>query len=163
MSDPDPATESKLTDLERRVHALETKVASLPDVQQIDARIQANLPPPVDPTKPPGLQDIALPIPNVETIVTTAKTTWGIVELFGEMATLLWMLIDRRYHMGWFSRIITIGLLIAILTSHWWAPFAVYDNFISHLWDKVIDLVLGLILFMVLIFETRRYKAWRGG
>jgi hypothetical protein len=33
---------------------------------------------------------------------------------------------------------------------------------ISPIWDKLIDLVLGVILFMFLHFELRRYKEWRG-
>jgi hypothetical protein len=143
----DTVTDSKLDDLERRVQTLESKVASLP--------------PPVDPTQAPSFKDIELPIPNVQTVVGTAKTTWAIIEVLAEIKTMLWMLVDRRYHMGWLARIITIILLVAILTSHWWAPFAVYGNFVSHLWDKLIDLALGLLMFMILIIETRRYKEWR--
>ena len=100
-------------------------------------------------------------MPNVQTIMATAKTTWMLFEMAAELKTLFWTLLDRRYHMAWITRFITITLIVSIMTSHWWAPFAVYDNFISHLWDKMIDLVLGLILFLVLSFETRRYKEWR--
>ena len=158
----DSATDSKLAELERRVETLETKVAALPDAKQIEDRVKASLPPPVDPTAPPSFKDIALPIPNVDMIVSTAKTTWTIVEVFGELKTLLWMLIDRRYHMGWLTRVVTIVLLMVILVSHFIWPFARWDMVLSPVWDKLIDLVLGLILFMFLHFEMRRYKEWRG-
>lgn len=154
----DIAADSKLDDLERRVQALETKVSTLPDAKQIDEQIQANLPPPA-----PSFKDIALPIPNVDTLVTTARTTWAIFEMFADIKAMLWMLVDRRYHMGWITRLLTIVLVVAIFLSPWWAPFAGYDNFISRIVDKAIDLVLGLVLFTVLFFETRRYKEWRKG
>ncbi len=65
---------------------------------------------------------------------------------------LFWTLFDRRYHMAWVTQLfIAIGLLVMILTSDWWAPFAS----MSHLWDKVIDLGLCLVLFLVLSYETR--------
>jgi hypothetical protein len=154
-----------LAELERRVQTLEAKMAALPDAWQIEERItervKANLPPPVDPTQAPSFRDIELPIPNVQAVVATAKTTWALFEMLSELKMLFWTLLDRRYHMAWITRAITIALLIMILTSHWWAPLATFDNALSHLWDKVIDLVLGLILFMVLSFETRRYKEWR--
>ena len=157
----DNAADGKLADIEARVLALETKVASLPDAIQIDERIRANLPPPVDPSRSPSFRDIELPIPNIQTVVASAKTTWAMFEMLHELNMLFWTLLDRRYHMAWITRVITIVLLIMILTSHWWVPFAGSDNTITHLWDKLVDLVLGLLLFMVLSFETRRYKEWR--
>jgi hypothetical protein len=158
----DIAVDSKLDQLERRVEVLETKVAALPDAKQIEDRVKASLPPPVDPTLPPSLKDIALPLPSVDGIVATAKTTWAIVEVFRDVKLLFWMLIDRRYHMGWLTRIVTIGLVTVILVSHFIWPFARWDMVISPIWDKLIDLVLGVILFMFLHFELRRYKEWRG-
>ncbi|MBI3822139.1 MAG: hypothetical protein HY289_05595, partial [Planctomycetes bacterium] len=148
---------------QRRVEALESKVASLPDARQIDERIKANLPPPVDPTQPPTFKDLALPIPDVDTIVSTARTTWALVEVFAEIKLMLWMLLDRRYHMGWLTRLAAIGLVIAFMLSYLWVPFGGYDNFVSRMIGQAGDLVLGLILFMVLMFETRRYKEWRKG
>ena len=157
-----------LAELERRVLALEAKVAAIPDTKQIEERITENVkaslpppPPPVDPTMPPGFKDIEIPIPSVQTVVDTAKVTWGFFEMLSELRMLFWTLFDRRYHMAWITRFVTIFLVVMIMTSHWWRRLRVTGNFISHLWDKVIDLVLGLDLFMVLSFETRRYKEWR--
>ncbi len=156
----DIVTDPKLDDLERRVQTLETKVAALRDAREIDERIKANQPP-VDSAGPPSFKDIELPIANVQTVVATARTTWALVEMLAEIKTLLWMFVDRRYHMGWLTRLVAIGLMIAILVSHWWVPFGGYDNVASRLIDKCADLVLGLVLFMFLSFETRRYKEWR--
>jgi hypothetical protein len=173
MNDPanlsisdDTSMTGALAQLERRVLALEAKVAALPDPRQIEERVtahvKANLPAPVDPKEPLSLKDVTLPIPNVETIVSTAKTTWALFEVFGEMKALLWMLIDRRYHMGWLTRVITIVLVVAILLSHFLWPFARLDSVLSPIWDKLIDLFVGLMLFMILHFEMRRYKEWTG-
>src|SRR5262245_45008965 len=54
-----------LAELERRVGVLEAVVQALPDAKQIEERVaervQANLPPPIDPTAPPSFKDIELP------------------------------------------------------------------------------------------------------
>ena len=170
----DIATESSasalngaLADLERRVQVLEVKVAALPDAQKIEdhvtERVKASLPPPVDPSQPPSFRDIEIPIPSVQNVVATAKTTWLLFELFNELKAVFWTLFDRRYHMAWITRIVSIVLLALILLSPWWVPFAGGDNIVSRIWDKVAGLLMGLILFTVLSFETRRYKEWRKG
>ena len=150
--------------LEQRILALEAKVATIPDTQQIEervaAQVKANLPPPVDPTHSLSFKDVTLPMPSVETLVSTAKATWAILDMLGELKMLVWMLIDRRYHMGWLTRVITIVLVVGILGSHFLWPFARLDTIFSPIWDKMIDLVAGLILFMMLHFEMRRYKDW---
>jgi hypothetical protein len=156
--------EAKLAELDRRVQTLETKVAALPDASQIESRIKASIPPappPVDPSQAPSFKDISLSVPNVQTIVATAKATWMLFEIINELKTLFWTLFDRRYHMAWVTRVITITLLVLIMTSDWWALFAGSTTYPSRLWDKLIDLGLCLVLFMVLSFETRRYKEWR--
>src|ERR1043166_1135872 len=93
--------DTRIAELERRVEALEAKVA--------------NTPPPVDPVQPPSFKDITLPLPSVDTVVTTAKATWAIFEMFSEIKWMLVMLVDRRYHMGWIARLLTIGLVVFIL------------------------------------------------
>jgi hypothetical protein len=162
------AVNHALADLERRVQSLETKVAALPDVKHVEdritAQVKASIPPPVppiDPTIPPGFKDIEMPIPSMQSVVNTAKTTWMFFEMLAELKLLFWTLFDRRYHIAWITRLITIVLLIMILTSDYWFPLATYDNFISQRWDKIVNLLFCLILFLVLNFETRRYKEWR--
>ncbi len=140
------SADAKWAELESRVLALEGKVASLPDAKQIEERVKASLPPPANPIVPPSFKDIEIPIPSVQNVIAAAKTTWTTFEVLGELQAIFWTLFDRRYHMAWGTRIITIALVILILTSHWWAPF----------WSKVFDLALGLVLFIVLNFETRR-------
>jgi hypothetical protein len=156
----DIAVDGKLADIEARVLALETKVASLPDAIQLEERIRANLPPPVDPSKAPSFKDIELPIPNIQTVVATAKGTWAFFEMLNEVKLLFWTLFDRRYHMAWLTRIVTILLLAAIMTSQLWLPFA-FDNFLGHTWEKGINLLISFLLFLVLHYEMRRYQEWR--
>lgn len=163
--------ENTVAMLEQRVSVLENRVAALPALpdalqmqEHVIAQVKARLPPPpppIDPSQAPSMRDISLPIPSVQALVDTARTTWSFFEMLNDLKILFWTLVDRRYHMAWLTRVLTIGLLLAILTSHWWAPFASYDNTISRVWDKCIDLFLCLILFMILKFEARRYQEWR--
>ena len=167
-SPPDAnAVSHALADLDRRVQSLETKVAALPDEKQIEDRVTEKVkaglpppPPPVDPTAAPSFRDFEIPIPNMQTVVATAKTTWMFFEMLGELKMLFWTLFDRRYHMAWITRFVTIVLLILIVTAEWWVPFARID-YLGWVVTKIAEFVLGLILFLVLSFETRRYKEWR--
>jgi hypothetical protein len=167
---PDPSSNGHvLADLERRVLILEAKVATLPDSQQIEERVTERVkagmpppPPPIDPSQAPGFRDIEIPIPSVQNVVAAAKTGWAIWEMFGEMKALFWTLFDRRYHVAWITRFITIGLVILILISEWWVPLARVE-YIGPVVNKIADLLLCLIMFTVLSLETRRYKEWRGG
>jgi len=136
----DNSIDTRVADLDRRVTALESNSAPAAKPPAVDAKA-------TDPPPPNGV----------------AHSAWMVFEIIGEFKLLLSMLFDRGYHMGWLTRFLVLFLLVAILTSHWWAPFAVYDNFLSNMWDKLIDLALGMVLFLVLMFETRRYRAWCEG
>jgi hypothetical protein len=162
-------TSQLVAELERRVVALEAKVAAIPDQKHLEMhiteRIKATIPLPAapsNPTQPPSMKDISVPIPSLDAIVETAKTTWTLLEMVAEFKALFWTLFDRRYHMAWLTRFITITLLVMIMTSQWWVPLAKVDV-IGPVLDKIADLLLCLVLFMVLSFETRRYKEWRRG
>ncbi len=156
-----------LADLERRVQILEARMALLPDSQEMEERvterIKASMPPPMDPTQSPGLRDIEIPIPSVQSVVAAAKTGWAVFEILREMKLAFWTLFDRRYHMAWITRLVTLALLIMILTSDYWFPFATYENIASRFWAKLVNVFLGLIMFVVLSVEMRRYKEWRRG
>jgi hypothetical protein len=157
----DIAADSKLADIEARVLTLEAKVASLPDARHIDERIKANLPP-TDPSRSPSFKDIELPIPSMQNVVGAVKATWTVFELLGELNMLFWTLFDRRYHMAWITRLVAVALLILIFTSQLWLPLA-FDNLAGRIWEKVINLVIGFVLFFVLHYEMRRYQEWRKG
>jgi hypothetical protein len=156
-----------LADLERRVQALETKVAALPDAQQMEERVAEQVkaglpppPPPIDPSQAPGFRDIQFPMPSMQTVVDTAKTTWMLLEMLAELKLLFWTLFDRRYHAAWLARVITVVLLLLILTSSLWLPLA-FDNIVGHIWEKIINLMIGFAIFFVLHYEMRRYREWR--
>jgi hypothetical protein len=159
-----PSVTSALAQLEQRVRALETKVAAIPDAKQIEervtAQVKATLPPPIDPTQAPSFKDIEFPIPDVQTIVSAAKAGWTMFAVLRELNMLFWTLFDRRYHMAWITRIVTIGLLALIFTSQLWLPLA-FDNIVGRIWEKIIILVIAFIMFFVLHFEMRRYQDWR--
>ena len=147
----DEISTQKIVELERRLDAVEAKVAVL----------SQSPPAPPEPPTMPSFKDISLPIPSVESLVNTAKTTWTLIAMFNELKMLFWTLFDRRYHMAWLTRLVITFILVAILLSHWWLPFA-FDNVIGRLWEKVINLLLGFVMFFILHFEMRRYQEWLG-
>ncbi len=154
-----------LGELEARVQSLEGTVATLQDTRQLEeritAKVAAQLPkaPPPDHAGPPTLSDITIPMPDVNTLLNAAKNTWMVIELLVELKTLLWMLVDRRYHMAWFTRFWAMVLLVMILTSQWWFPLA-FDNLVGHFLEKLLNLFLGLIMFLTLHYEMGRYRTW---
>jgi hypothetical protein len=162
----DSAVADILADLQRRVQTLESKVAAIPDTQQIEERItervQAKLPPPAESTFAPTFKDVAIPIPDLQTVVTGAKTSWLFFETLGEFKILFWTLFDRRYHTAWITRLVTIALLALIFTSQYWLPLT-FDNIIGRTWEKLINLVFAALIFFMLSFEMRRYREWRKG
>jgi hypothetical protein len=156
-----------LGELETRVKSLEGTVATLQDTKQLEERITekvaAKIPKPepaFDHAGPPTLRDIALPIPDARSLLQAAQSTWTFFEMLGEIKTMLWMLLDRRYSMAWPTRFTAVLLLFFIVTSHWWIPIAGWDNFVGRTFDKFLDLALALVLFLFLSFESRRYKSW---
>ncbi len=143
--------------------ALETKVAAMPSVADIDTRIteqvKANPPPPVKLPAMPSLQDFTVPLPSYQSLADTARTTWTLFAMFNELKLLFWTLFDRRYHMAWATRLIVGVILLAIVFSHWWLPFA-FDNIVGRLWEKTINLLLSFVVFFLLHYEMRRYQEW---
>ena len=46
---------------------------------------------------------------------------------------------------------------------YFWSARSQHCEQLTPILDKLANLLIGLILFLLLHFETRRYKVWRGG
>jgi hypothetical protein len=81
---------------------------------------------------------------------------WLLVDLYREAMTIFRMFVDIRHKVAWSTRVLTIILVAAILTSQWWNP-------LSYLWpvgsvlDKLTVLLLAFILYKALSREAHRY------
>ena len=157
--------------LEDRVRVLEGAVAGLQDTKHIEDRITdrvvTRLPvappaPAVDPTRPPSLGDIALPLPSAATVTAAVRSSWAVVEVAREARTMFWMLLDRRYTMAGMTRVVVIVLLALIFTSGLWLPLSSLPVAGTVL-NKTVDLLLAFLLCPILVRETCRYKEWRAG
>src|SRR5205823_6397063 len=106
---------------------------------------------------PPAVRSMIGVAAEPSTLRQVAHSSWLIFDVLRELVTVGRMLLDRRYHMAWVTRILVIVFTSAILTSGWWFPLA-FDNWFGHIVDKLFDLVLAGALFLALFCETRRYK-----
>jgi hypothetical protein len=173
----DTVLQRNLTELEHRVQMLESMVAALreakaQDAQQLEERITervaqrlplpAAAPDLVDPTRPPSLRDIALPLPNASTVAGVVQSSWVLMELASDAKNMVLMLLDRRYHRAWLARLLVALLIGAVLTSDLWCPLYML-RFIGGYLDKLFNVALALVVFLHVAYEARRYKQWRAG
>ena len=90
-----------------------------------------------------------------------AEVPWLAFDIYRELAAVFRMFFDLHYRVAWSTRMLTLLLLPAILTSAWWLPFSGLPIFGTVL-DKIFDLVLALVVFKALSREARRYMEARG-
>jgi hypothetical protein len=163
MMDSDSSSlERALADLEGRVRALEQTVATLGDTRQIEERVAERVSAQVPRLEsvveaisarplPPAVKSMLGVATEPSTLKQVAHSSWLIFDMTRELVTVGRMLLDRRYHMAWITRILVIIFTAAIITSGWWFPF-------GFGLDKLVDLALAGVLFLALFCETRRYK-----
>jgi hypothetical protein len=87
-----------------------------------------------------------------------ADAPWLILELGREIVAIFRMFFDIHYKVAWTTRLLTMVLLPAILTSHWWLPFTSVPV-VGEILDKLFDLALALVMYKALTREARRYIA----
>ena len=81
---------------------------------------------------------------------------WLFVDICRDTLAIFWMFVDFNYKVAWSTRALTVVLLLAILTSHWWWPLAGVP-IVGPVLDKLADLVLAFVIFKALTREARRY------
>lgn len=166
---PTETLQRSLVELEHRIQVLENAVAGLQDTgpleQRVTERVVAKLPPPpepIDPSRPLSLRDIALPIPSAATLNTAVQSSWLVLDLLGDAKNIIIMLVDRRYHMAWLTRLLVLALLAAIATTSLWLPLSsVALLSLGYFIDKAVCLLLSMLLFLLLAREGNRYRTWR--
>jgi hypothetical protein len=80
-----------------------------------------------------------------------------LLDVCRDLLAIFWMFVDLRYAVAWPTRVLTVIVLVAILTSSWWDPLA-YLWLVGPWLDKLVDLVLAFVMFKALSRETRRYS-----
>jgi hypothetical protein len=157
--------ERMLVELEQRVQMLEVSVSELQDTRQLEERITervaTRIPPPPPPEPPAPLPLLREPI-VLDPLPDTVQSSWLVFDLYNDARAMAAMLFDGRYHMAWLARVTAIVLLVAIFSSGWWFPLSLVP-FVGGYIDKLLDLGLALLLFLLLNRETRRYRDWRAG
>lgn len=161
-----------LAELERRVQRLEEAVATLQDWHSLEERIVARLRSHLENTSASrpaapvrGLEEpasahplpprAALPPPQAP------RRGWVLLEALRELATMIRLLTDVRYSLGWPTRLAVLVLLGAIALSPWWVPFGMIP-LVGTLLDKLVCLLLAFFLFKILSWEVQRYRQVRG-
>jgi hypothetical protein len=171
-TEPQPL-ERSLLELEGRVRALESSVAALGDTRQIEERIAVRLSAqaprvPVAavieaisakplPSAVRGMVDMAT---QPSTLRQVAQSSWLAIDMVQELVTIGRMLLDPHYHTAWSTRFFVIVFTIAIFTSGLWVPLSSVTG-IGTVIEKLVNLLLGGVMFLALFCETRRYKEWR--
>jgi hypothetical protein len=171
-AEPQPL-ERSLLELEGRVRALESTVAALGDTRQIEERVAERLSAqaprvPVAamieaistkpmPTAVRGMVDLAT---QPSTLRQVAQSSWLAFDMVQEVMTVGRMLLDPHYHTAWSTRFFVIVFTIAIFISGIWVPLSGVTG-IGPVIEKLVNLLLGGVMFLALFCETRRYKEWR--
>jgi hypothetical protein len=166
-SEAPPPLASELAALETRVQHLEAAVAPLQDIQtfedRIVERVAARLPHGSDSQTAANLmaaagsalRTMAAPVGQ-----TALRAPWLAVDLYQEIVAIARMFFDLNYKVGWLTRLLVLILVPAILTSHWWLPFA-NVWLVGELLDKLVDLALAFVVFKALSREAQRYREFR--
>jgi len=167
-AEPQPL-ERSLLELEGRVRALEHTVAALGDTRQIEERItervaaQANKVSVASVVEafstkplPPAAKGLVAVATQPYTLRQVAQSSWLAFDMVQEIVTIGRMLLDRHYHTAWITRFLVIVFAIAIFSSGLWVPLSSVPGI-----EKLVNLLLGGVLFLALFCEARRYKAWR--
>jgi hypothetical protein len=79
-----------------------------------------------------------------------------LLDVCRDLLAIFWMFVDLKYAVAWPTRLLTVILLVAILTSAVWDPLAYLWLFGPWL-DKLVDLALAFVMFKALSREARRY------
>jgi hypothetical protein len=156
--------------LEQRLRRLEDSLAQLQDLRQLEDRVTERLARRLTPPANGSIMEPAprpLPAPavlshptNVYTDSTFATLGHGLIlDMVAEARAMVRMFVDPRYNLGWFARLMPLGLFIAIVTSLIWIPgIHLMPEWIAQVVSKIVDLFLAYFLFKILIREARRYR-----
>jgi hypothetical protein len=102
-----------------------------------------------------ALRSVVAPVSS-----TLVRAPWLLIDLCAEAAAIFRMFFDLNYKVAWSTRLLTLLLLPAILTSQWWLPIPKLFG-IGEVVDKLFNVVLAFVMFKALSREARRYLETR--
>ncbi len=118
-------------------------------------RLDVAKPLPVATAVPPS---VPASVPGLFHSVTRTGALWLFWETWAEARAIVRMFVDPRYNLPWSARVLPLVLLVAILTTRFWLPFASIPFLGDWLLVKLVDLLLAFLLFKWLGHEARRYR-----
>jgi len=170
-TDPEAVGATEVHALLLRVSKLEETVEALRDTENLETRIVERLRSRHDPAEDVGRAsqpvhpqetDVVHPsqqTPSPSLSSDPVKSPWLLFDMFREFTNMLAMLFDMSFHLGWTTRVIVIVILAVMMTCDWWMfPINVIPFGIG---TKIVNLLLGFVLFKVVSWETRRYVSQR--
>lgn len=167
--------------LEQRVRHLEDAVAQLRDTAQLEERVATRVTErisrdvavaqPVESDGffrrlPRALLPLAVttidPVRPADGAAAQPRGVRAFFDVLAEFRAVWRMYVDPRYRLTWLARVVAPVLLVAILLSWWWLPFALalqaLSGIVATLYVKAADLVLAFFLYKALSREARRYR-----
>jgi hypothetical protein len=164
--------------LEQRVQRLEQVMAGMQDTQGLEDRIAERVQERLQNSVPVSMsvESVAAgepPIPQVKAppqegvfvsstpAADPVRSSWLLWDFFSEARAMVRMFFDWRYRVAVSTWVIVVLMVPLILFSDWWFPPA-YLPFVGKYFDKVLDIFLTFIAYMVLSREARRYIKFRG-
>jgi hypothetical protein len=97
----------------------------------------------------------ATPTPTPSRFSFRPAQSWLLVEIYAELRAIFRMYFDPRYHMTWFTRLMSFLIIGAILLSRF---FVSAIPLVGGILDMVLYPVLLYVLFKVLSREATRYR-----
>ncbi len=153
---PAPAFSLPLS-LEERVRRLEDVIAAmhLAPPEWNEATRAAR--PPLDPALANGIvaAPAALPLETPGPLFPPPATSWLLFEIYAEFRAILRMFFDPRYHLRWFTRLLTLALIAGMVLSRW---VIASIPLVGWLLDLMIFVVLLYVLIKVLSREATHYR-----
>jgi hypothetical protein len=100
---------------------------------------------------------VSLPAP-FRPRVKLASVVWLLIDILRELLAIVRMFFDFNYSVAWSTRVLTVVLLLAILTSSIWDPLARLPWVVGDVLDKLVILVLAFVMLKALSREARQYQ-----
>jgi hypothetical protein len=164
--------------LEPRIQRLETTVAALQDTQALEDRVAERVSDRLESKVTAEAQRLATAQrrESATAVMSAAqhafraaapvatpsvvRGSWLVIDLIVEVAAILRMFFDYTYKVGWPTRILTLVLVPAILTSRLWFP-GTSIWLVGEVIVKLVDLALAFILYKALSREAQNYLQTR--
>ncbi|MBX9680491.1 MAG: hypothetical protein K2X38_17170 [Gemmataceae bacterium] len=184
---PSPAEVAEVAELQRRVEAVELRIAGVEAVaarlhdaersldqlktEQLPAlheRVDAAQAQPKETRSPAAEYAIAAarsvfasspsePSPAGPAIG-ASTSPWLLLDIWGRFRLVFRMFLDRRFRMTWQSRFLMLTVLAMFLTSQWWCMLSMLPLFVGYFVDGALKLMLAFAGYVVLSRELARYQ-----